>query len=523
VRNYDGIKPITYNQYSLSLPLESGHTLRLGIDGFISPKQTIGFLFTGAYHDNDGTFASKAEVSKTGQMMIDSITISNSRFASKFSSQMFNMNYRLTISEGEDFTVDADYGRVYVRSWQNINSSFYDDNGKEYRLPSEFQYNGPRHIDIFSFKADYVNSFSEKIRMEAGIKTGKTITDNEIVYENRRDNGIWENDKGQSNQFKYSEAVSAGYATISYLAGKFSAMAGLRAEYTHIRGESPTLDTSFVRGYLGWFPSAYFQYQIDSKQGLNLSYSRKINRPGYFYLNPFREYIDPFTYGSGNPNLQPEYRNTVTFRYNIGGFLLNASYGVVNDVFEKEFLQDDTNQITQISYGNLGKREDFTLSGFAPIQIARWYTLRIYTQAVWNIVDAYYNGVHLTKSYLDSYVSLQHGWTLLPTMRVNMQMIWASPSWQGLIARMEKVWWIDTQIEKSFFDRRLYLSLSCNDLFNSMIYKGIIDFGNINQTFREHHRSRQVMFSLRYSFGSQQIRGSRNRSVGIEEEMRRVK
>jgi len=110
----------------------------------------------------------------------------------------------------------------------------------------------------------------------------------------------------------------------------------------------------------------------------------------------------------------------------------------------------------------------------------------------------------------------------LPTMRANIQMWWQKPSWQGIIL-LEDIWSMNAQIEKTLLDNRLSLSLSCNDLFNSIIAKGTMKFGNINQTVQQYQNQRQVMLTVRYSFGSQQIRGARNRNVGIEEEMGRAR
>ena len=390
-RNYSDANPVTYNQYSLVRSEVLGHSLHAGIDRFITPKQTIGFLFTGSFSDGDGTFSSNTNITKTGFSEIDSTVLSDSWSTNKFNSQMYNLNYRLIEDKGGELTVDADYGRVYARNWQNIKSSYFDSVGIEHRLPSDFQYNGPRNIDIISLKLDYVKPFSGNSRMETGFKTGQTITDNEILYKNRY-NGEWVEDDNQSNQFKYTEAVSAVYATYSHKFDKFSIMAGLRAEYTSIKGESPTMDTTFSRGYLGWFPSTYLQYQINDKQTLNLSYSRKINRPNYNLLNPFRTYLDPFTFTSGNPALQPEYQNTISLRYSISGYTLNASYNIVNDVFEKNFFIDDENRIAHITQKNIGKRQRFNLSGLAPVKIAKWYTLNMYAQTTFDMVDALYNG-----------------------------------------------------------------------------------------------------------------------------------
>jgi hypothetical protein len=520
--HYEGSTPVTYHHYSLNRPTTSGHTLRAGIDWLVAPRHTIGFLFNGTRNDNDGDIVGDADITRIGSSIIDSIELSDSRFNSKYNSQMYNLNYRMTGDKGEELSIDADYGRVYAKSWQDMQSRYMDPDGNEQRLPAKFQYGGPRNIDILSLKADYTKSLSEKSNMEVGVKTGQTVTDNEIQYENLYD-GMWEVDYNQTNRFKYIEQVTAAYATYSRKFGDFSAMAGLRAEYTYTKGESTTMDTTFTRSYLGWFPSAYMQYKINEKQGLNLSYSRKINRPGYRSLNPFRTYIDPYTFGSGNPNLQPEYRNTIALRYNYGGYNINASYSIVNDVFEKEFIQDDETRMTHITQNNIGKRQQLTLSAYAPVKINKWYTLNIFAQSTYNMDDARYNGKPLKKNYFGAYTSIQHAFTILPTLRAIVHMCWMPGSWSGMIAKLESSWFMDAQIEKTFFDKRMSLSLSCNDIFASNVWKGKINYGNIDQHFKENYHMRRTILTARYNFGSQKIRSARNRNVGIEDEMGRTK
>jgi hypothetical protein len=100
-------------------------------------------------------------------------------------------------------------------------------------------------------------------------------------------------------------------------------------------------------------------------------------------------------------------------------------------------------------------------------------------------------------------------------------MWWMKASWQGIFYQQD-MWSMNAQIEKTFLDRRLSVSLSSNDIFNSLITKGRMQFGNINQTVKQEINQHQTMLTLRYAFGSQHIRGARNRSVGIEEEMGRT-
>ena len=520
-RGYGGTIPITYDQYSLSNDWEPSNTLRAGIDWFITPKQTIGFLFNGTFNKRDGDIAAKANIMQTGTSKVDSIELSNSKTNIKNRTQMYNLNYRLVIKEGEEITMDADYGNVYARSWQNMQRHYLDADGNEKRSPYEFQYQGPRNIDILSLKIDYEKSFSEKMRMEAGLKTGKTVTDNEILWENLI-NGSWETEFNQSNRFKYTERISAAYATFGYQFGKFSAMAGLRAEYTSLKGESATLDTTFTHSYLDWFPSAYAQYQINDKQVLNLSYSHRIGRPGYSMLNPFRSYVDAFTFRSGNPDLKPYYYNSITLRYGLESYSVSLSYSASNDLFVEEYIQDDVTHTMGIVQSNLGYSQGWSLRAFAPIKLTEWYTLNINTQASWYKDDTYHSGERFLNDFITAYTNLQHAFTIMPTMRANMQMIWLKTGWQG-ISEYKDLLYMNAQIEKSFLDRRLSLTLSCNDLFSSMISRTKINFVNINQTTKEDQNQRRIMLTARYNFGSQQIRGARNRSVGINEEMGRAR
>jgi hypothetical protein len=300
-------------------------------------------------------------------------------------------------------------------------------------------------------------------------------------------------------------------------------MAGLRAEYTSIRGNSPTMNTSFERNYLGWFPSTYIQYEINERQGLNLSYSRKINRPSYWQLNPFRLYIDPFTFTSGNPDLNPQYQNTITLRYNLSGYSANLIYTHTSDLFQRDFVQDDTNRVMSIIPKNEGTSETLSFNVFAPIKISKWYKLNAYAQASYNMIDTRLSGEDFKKNHFEAYTSLQHQFTILPTLKANVHMDCMLPGWFG-VYQTEKMWGMNVQVEKSLIDNRLNLVLSCRDIFNTnSLFVGKVNFANMNQRIRENNNSRSVMVTARYNFGSQQIRGARSRSVGIEEEIGRAR
>ncbi|MCG7860606.1 outer membrane beta-barrel family protein, partial [Flavihumibacter sediminis] len=93
--------------------------------------------------------------------------------------------------------------------------------------------------------------------------------------------------------------------------GKWNLESGLRVEWTisdgQLKAAQTQQDESVRRNYLDWFPSAGLTYQLNPKNSLGLSFSRRIDRPNYRDLNPFESQIDELTYQKGNPFLNPQY------------------------------------------------------------------------------------------------------------------------------------------------------------------------------------------------------------------------
>lgn len=112
---------------------------------------------------------------------------------------------------------------------------------------------------------------------------------------------------GLTNSFEAEQTVHALYATYEQPFGeKLSAQFGLRLEQADIEINSITSGTRASQDYFRAYPTMHLQYQLAETQSLRASYSRRIQRPQPFQLNPFVSYIDPLNQRSGNPNLEPQ-------------------------------------------------------------------------------------------------------------------------------------------------------------------------------------------------------------------------
>ncbi len=111
---------------------------------------------------------------------------------------------------------------------------------------------------------------------------------------------------------KLHEDNGAGFIELSQKFGKVSAMVGLRYEHVDSRyyEDGKKMDEQ-SRIYDNLFPSAMLSFPINNVR-MRLNYTRKITRPAFSQLNGNVQYINRYTYQSGNPYLRPSYRDYVS-------------------------------------------------------------------------------------------------------------------------------------------------------------------------------------------------------------------
>lgn len=174
--------------------------------------------------------------------------------------------------------------------------------------------NNEEQEENFLTEADYVYPFSEHGRIEAGARSEwRTIT-NPYVVQNR-ENGEWVEDMDYTNDFSYDENVSALYVQGSNRWGNISGQLGLRGEYSFIDTYLKQGDKTNDRSYLNIFPTLHTTYHFSDLSSWQISYSRRINRPHFWDLNPFSGLSDSRNLRRGNPDLDPEYTDAYETGY----------------------------------------------------------------------------------------------------------------------------------------------------------------------------------------------------------------
>src|SRR5690606_6401657 len=254
---------------------------------------------------------SKALILSQGSNVVDSILWSDGGNHSSNNNMNYNLNYQWKGSNDQTLNFDADYGYFGRDNEQDQPNVYTDGSGEEILRRNDYFIKSPSRIDIYTLKSDYERPFLSG-QLSGGLKWSKVLTDNNFnFYEVYGEEKV--QDMNRSNDFTYDEQVYAAYLSLQRALEKRRYQGGLRAEHSRTRDLVESLQDieldDVKRNYTDLFPSMGLTYNLNDKNALQLTYSRRINRPNYSSLNPFEFQLDELTYEKGNPFLTPEYTN----------------------------------------------------------------------------------------------------------------------------------------------------------------------------------------------------------------------
>lgn len=218
-------------------------------------------------------------------------------------------------------------------------------------------------------QVDYVQPIGKSNKLEVGIKSVirdiKSDSEFRPKLEGQADFTV---DDSRSFLFNYDQNVYSAYVSYNFFIKKFNLVTGLRFERTEIDGSGALRDGSidtetqavlagFPFSYDNWLPNFAISRSLKNFRTIKLSYSKRIQRPSLYYINPFRNTTDFANLVIGNPQLSPELTDQVELSYNtsILGFTVFSSlyYKYNTDIIE-QISTTDSNSVLRTSFGNVG-------------------------------------------------------------------------------------------------------------------------------------------------------------------------
>lgn len=121
-----------------------------------------------------------------------------------------------------------------------------------------------------------------------------------------------------ANIFDYSQQVTSAYAVYSRTPKKkWGINLGARYEHTFIQANFLNGTSPFSNNYGNIIPSASLSRSLKKEQQVRFSYSQRIQRPQFYYLNPYINQSDSKNVYGGNPYLKPELTHSIEANYSV--------------------------------------------------------------------------------------------------------------------------------------------------------------------------------------------------------------
>ena len=368
-----------------------GYESGLGFDWDITKKDNlsgnVGYHHYGnpsnGYSDQEQTTSDFGSTS----YLTDIRSIRKTQRKTKSGSTDWNLNYKKKFSDDQELTAQYNY---------STSRNYNDYSQYQYFPVNDSIFSGLNTVNpgkefMRNLQIDYTQPISEKVSLELGGRSSKrSFSSNSDVYSLNPSSKLYAYDSRQSNALRYSRDVYALYASIAFPVFNFIDMKlGGRYEHTATEANYSSVGKVNIPGYGSFVPSVFISHKIDDEQMLKLSYSRRIQRPGYKDLNPFVNAIDPKNIQTGNPDLKPEISDNLEAGYstsfeNGGSVNVSLFYRRNGDdiqpyvVYYPQFLVGDSlyKNVSVSTAENIGVEKNVGLNLYGSLPVTSKLNLR---------------------------------------------------------------------------------------------------------------------------------------------------
>lgn len=499
----------------------NANSFKAGVDFDINKKNTIGFMVSGYANNVDRSLNGTTKFYNNKATADSSISSQNPSYGT-FKNMSYNLNYKSVLdTAGKEINVDVDYAIFNNTSDANNDTYYYNANGNEVRTPQLLYSESPSEITIKSVKADYTHPFSQSIKMEVGTKGSLVRTDNNLKSY-ILGNSAWVIDSKNSNRFVFDENIVAGYVSLAYDKNNTSIKGGLRAEQTWSKGNSITKNEVVNRSYVDFFPTFFIQQKLNENNTIGLNYNRRIDRPRYQQLNPFRFVLDKYTNAEGNPFLRPQYTNNVSVNYSWKNMVFSeVTYSHTNDVMTEVLEQDAATMVGTQTTRNLSSLDAISFTNSINLNPTKWWRSNNNITAYYNSYKKTDNHIDQTNSKLSTNISSTNSFILPKKFTLELMAWYQSPLAYGMF-QIKDMWSLNLGIQRSFLNNKARVKVSFDDVFNTMKNQASAKYDNVDVKSRNTWSSQKVGITFSYRFGKTDMKPSRQRSVGLEDEKNRV-
>ncbi|MGM0650848.1 MAG: TonB-dependent receptor domain-containing protein [Bacteroidota bacterium] len=376
------------------------------------------------------------------------------------------------------------------------------------------------------YRINYKKPFSDELKIEGGVQ-GRYRDSEEINEIHQFDTAASEYNLQEeySHDVNYMRNIHAGYGLVrGEIRQQFGYQLGLRGEYTY--RDIQLLDTGdeFLIDRWDFFPTTHISYKLNETNQIMASYSRRIDRPRGWFLEPFITWSDAYNVRKGNPDLQPEYTNAmeVAYQKEFGKHAASVElfYRTTDNNIERirRVYRED---IMMSTFENVGKEFSLGIELMVNTELFKWWEADI----TGNLYDYRIKGELDGRDFDDHGLTWNIRWnnSFRPWENTVVQF---NPSYHGPeIEPQERetaYFRVDGSIRQSFFDKKLKVTLQVRDIFGTAKYESYTETPELYNYRLYEYKSPIVIVSISYSINNYKERsgnGGRSGDEVMENEM----
>ncbi len=462
----------------------------------------------------------------------------------KFSSINYIFGYKHTFEEkGREFTTDFLYSNFIMNRGEDADqkNNFYLPNPGQSHSLRRLAGEGKNHLYIL--QSNYIHPFKSGFRIESGFQsTIRTIDSYSDYYNFDFVNQQFVENTALKNYFEYEEQIHALYGIFSHSIAGIKYQIGLRGEKVFTKSNLPLTNQSFKKDYTSLYPSVHISYEFLPMNEIQVSYSRRVDRPNNRQLNPMADYSDSLNVFAGNPDLNPQYTNSYEINLNnaLGFFFLNTSLfyrttdGIISTVTT---LRPDG--VLLNTFQNIARSENYGVEFVYTQPIAKWWRLVANFSYFRTKLDG--KGILNINQDVSSWMTrIMSSFTFWNKTQLQLVFNYNSPSitmggffggfggfggggrYGGQViaqGKMYEMYGLDLALRKDFFNDQLSITLRLSDVFNTRKFGGEVNTSDFKASFNRKMDSRILFLGISYKFNNYQNKRERINPDEIEQEM----
>lgn len=481
------------------------HTFKVGFDIYANDKNTFSFYTNQNFSDGIGTVANTLTYPNNPNLF------QTDQYSGNDQSQIYNAAYKKTFTKpGQTLDFEVNYSKTKQDQGGNF--------GIAGNSPTNYNDNSNNTVDAVQANLDYVHPFNEKTKLEIGAEYRTTGIDN--FYNTT-------SVVGNKTDFTYDVDIASAYATFGSKFQKWGYQLGARLEKYDVNANYTigTTKDGFKDDYLTIYPSAFVSYTPTETDFLQLSASRRVDRPNVWQTRPIRDYSTPRVVQVGNPELKPQFTNSLELNYTKilgvkGSVTFGTYYRMIDAPIERTFYLDTSTpeaiaeKKMVMSYGNFDESTAYGAEVSANYKVTKWWdaqpSVEYYfrnQRGVVTVLNPNTNEGELQQREIDNGVfnaRLNNNFKITNQLRASLFGFYRGVS-KDITGQMNPMYKMDLGVRYSFWENSANLSVRFNDVFNTMkaSFEGNAPY---RQTGEFTWESQSLFVGFQYIFGTQKNR-----------------